>query len=208
MGDKSSAEAQTRLSALQEEMRACRLCARGGFPIVPGAIFSGEAGARVLLIGQAPGASEVEAGRPFCGPAGKRLFRWLERAGFREDEFRKRHYIAAVTRCYPGRRASGRGDRVPSRSEQELCRPYLDTELELLGPDVILPVGRLAIRAFLGAQPLNAVVGSVTQDAGGRWIVPFPHPSGASRWFNDPENAAHVERAIRHLARLRRRLGL
>jgi uracil-DNA glycosylase len=208
VGGNDISGAQEQLSELQEEMRACRRCSDAGFAIVPGAILSGEAHARVLLVGQAPGASEVAANRPFHGPAGRRLFQWLARAGFEEDEFRKRHYLAAATRCYPGRRASGRGDRTPSRKEQDLCRPYLDAELELLRPDVILPVGRLAIRAFLGAKSLNEVVGTVTQDAEGRWIVPFPHPSGASRWFNDPENQAHVERAIRHLARLRRRLGL
>ncbi len=196
------------LATLQDEMRVCRRCSDAGFPIVPGAILSGEASAKILLVGQAPGATEVATNRPFDGPAGRRLFRWLGRAGFAEDEFRKRHYIAAVTRCYPGRRASGRGDRSPSRQEQALCRPYLDAELELIAPELIIPVGRLASRAFLGAKALNEVVGSVTQDSEGRWIVPLPHPSGASRWFNDPENAAHVDRAIRHLARLRRQLGL
>ena len=73
---------------------------------------------------------------------------------------------------------------------------------------MIAPVGRLAIRAFLGAKPLNAVVGSATQDDAGRWVVPLPHPSGASAWLNDPENAAHLDRALRQLARLRLRLEL
>ncbi|MEE9278587.1 MAG: uracil-DNA glycosylase family protein [Myxococcota bacterium] len=208
MAPRDAAAAQAELSTLQEAMRACQRCRKAGYGIVPGAIFQGEAGARVMLVGQAPGASELAANRPFCGPAGRRLFRWLERAGFGEDEFRKRHYIAAVTRCYPGRRSSGRGDRAPSREEQALCRPYLDAELELVSPELILPVGRLAIRAFLGAKALNEVVGTVSQDEHGRWIVPFPHPSGASRWFNAPENAAHVDRAIRQLARLRRQLAL
>ena len=87
------------LATLQDEMRECRRCSDVGFPIVPGAILSGEASAKILLVGQAPGATEVATNRPFDGPAGRRLFRWLERAGFAEDEFRKRHYIAAVTRC-------------------------------------------------------------------------------------------------------------
>jgi uracil-DNA glycosylase len=208
VGESDFSTAQDELSTLQEEMRSCRRCSEAKFPIVPGAIFSGEVDARVLLVGQAPGAGEVAANRPFCGPAGRRLFRWLARAGFEEDEFRKRHYIAAATRCYPGRRSSGRGDRTPSQGEQALCRPFLDAELALLSVDVVLPVGRLAIRAFLGAKSLNEVVGSVTQDTEGRWIIPFPHPSGASRWFNDPENSAHLDRAIRHLARLRQRLRL
>ncbi len=196
------------LAVVQEEARACRLCATGGYSIVPGAIFSGGAHAKLMLVGQAPGPSEVGAGRPFSGPSGRRLFGWLARAGFAEDEFRQRHYMTSVTRCYPGRRASGRGDRTPSRAEQALCRPFLDRELERVRPLVVVPVGRLAISVFLGGQPLNAVVGSATQDAEGRWLVPLPHPSGASHWLNAPENQAHVERALRHLARLRRRLEL
>ena len=196
------------LSALQDEMRSCRRCVDAGHSIVPGAVFSGEAGARLLIVGQAPGASEVAAERPFSGAAGRRLFGWLARAGFAEDELRKRHYFCSVTRCYPGRRASGRGDRSPSLAEQALCRPFLDREIELLDPLVIAPVGRLAIRAFLGTKPLNAVVGSATQDDAGRWLVPLPHPSGASAWLNDPENAAHLDRALRQLARLRLRLEL
>ena len=197
-----------RLRQVQDEARACQRCASAGHPIVPGAIFSGAAGSTLMIVGQAPGPSEVEAGRPFSGPSGRRLFAWLARAGFAEHEVRERHYMTSVTRCYPGRRSSGRGDRTPSRAEQALCRTFLDRELELVRPLVVVPVGRLAISVFLGGQPLNAVVGSATQDAEGRWLVPLPHPSGASHWLNDPENAAHVDRALRHLARLRRLLEL
>ncbi len=196
------------LEQLQKEMQRCTRCVEEGFPIVPGAIFSGGSTAKLMLVGQAPGASEVAAERPFHGPSGRRLFGWLARAGLAEGSVRERHYICSITRCYPGRRASGRGDRTPGRKEQELCRRFLDAELELIQPLLIVPIGRLAIRPFLGAQPLNAVVGTATQDEAGRWIVPLPHPSGASHWLNDPENAAHVERAIRHLARLRRLLEL
>ncbi len=189
-------------------MRSCRRCADAGHEIRPGAVFSGKASARVMIVGQAPGITESEAGLPFQGAAGRRLFTWLEKAGFAEDRFRAQHSICSVTRCYPGRAASGRGDRPPGREELALCRGFLDRELQIVAPLLIVPVGRLAIRVFLGARALNETVGTAHQDELGRWIVPLPHPSGASGWLNQPENAAHLERAVRQLSRLRRRLRL
>ncbi len=196
------------LLLLQDEMRSCRRCAAAGHPVVPPAVFSGDANARLLLVGQAPGETEQKTGRPFEGASGRRLFSWLEKAGFSEERFREAAYMCAVTRCYPGRAPSGRGDRAPSAPELELCSGYLERELQLVAPLMIVPVGRLAIKPFLGGRPLNETVGTAHQDDLGRWIVPLPHPSGASAWFNAPENAAHLERAIRHLNRLRRLLKL
>jgi len=206
--EQAPAIAPVSLPTVHEAMRQCRRCAEAGHPTTPGAVFSGSRDARILLVGQAPSATDRDSGQPFQGPAGRRLFEWLERAGFSEKEFRDRAYLTAITHCFPGRTPSGRGDRVPSREEQALCRPFLDLELALVRPEVLLPVGRLAIRRFLGAKPLDLVVGTVHRDEAGRWIVPLPHPSGASRWLNDPVNAGHLERALRHLARLRHRLRL
>ena len=111
------------LTELHKEMRACRRCLEAGHEIVPGAVFRGSAGAEVLLIGQAPGVTEVEAKRPFNATSGTRLFQWLGEAGWDEDAFRARHYMTAVTKCYPGKDTkSGKGDRVPSKEEQALCR--------------------------------------------------------------------------------------
>jgi uracil-DNA glycosylase len=136
------------------------------------------------------------------------LFEWLARAGLSEAAVRARHYLTSLTRCHPGKSASGRGDRMPTREELALCRPFLDAELELVGPKLVIPIGRPAIRVFCGARPLDELIGTVQRDAAERWIVPLPHPSGASTWLNAPANRAALERALRHLVRLRQRLGI
>ena len=188
------------LSDLHTRMGACRLCLEAGYDIYPRAIFSGAPGAHTMIIGQAPGITEKEAGRPFNAGSGTRLFAWLKEAGIEEDQFRLTQYMTAVTKCYPGRSKSGSGDRVPSRAEQRLCRPFLDEEIALINPALIIPVGRLAIGLFYSAsQPLNQVIGSQKQ-VDGRWIVPLPHPSGASRWHQIEENRALIRRAVSRIA--------
>jgi len=184
-------------------MRACRRCLEAGFFIAPGAIFSGFATARVMIVGQAPGVTEVEAKRPFNAFSGRRLFQWLAEAGWEEAEFRATQYMTAITKCYPGKHPGGRGDRAPSRAEQKLCAPFLERELALVQPEIVIPVGGLAVRRFLGKAKLAEVVGTVSQDSEGRWIVPLPHPSGASLWLNKPENQSLVRCALEHLRVLR-----
>ncbi len=149
------------LTKLHAEMRTCRLCLEAGYAIVPGAVFSGRAGAKVMLIGQAPGVTEVEAKRPFNATSGTRLFQWLGEAGWDEDEFRARHYMTAVTKCYPGKGKNGKGDRVPSKAEQALCRPFLEREIALVRPKLMILVGGLAIKLLYPAKmKLNEVVGT------------------------------------------------
>ena len=150
------------LTELHKEMRACRRCLEAGHAIVPGAVFRGSAGAEVLLIGQAPGVTEVEAKRPFNATSGTRLFQWLGEAGWDEDAFRARHYMTAVTKCYPGKDPkSGKGDRVPSKAEQKLCRPFLEREIALVRPKLMILVGGLAIKLLYPAKmKLNEVVGT------------------------------------------------
>jgi uracil-DNA glycosylase len=85
---------------------------------------------------------------------------------------------------------------VPTPREQELCRPWLDAQLALLQPQIVLLVGLLAIQAFLGRVPsLTAVVGTAVVWDGVRYL-PLPHPSGVSRWLNEPQNVAAVERSM------------
>ena len=195
------------LAQLHTEMRACRKCLEAGYPITPGAVFSGPASARVMIIGQAPGVTEAQVKRPFNASSGTRLFQWLAQAGWDEGDFRARHYMSAVTKCYPGK--GGKGDRVPTRAEQALCRPFLEQELALITPQVILPVGRLAIELFYDRSlKLSDVVGTSRIDDRGRWIVPLPHPSGASLWLNQPVHAAQVSQALKILRALKEELAL
>jgi uracil-DNA glycosylase len=138
------------------------------------------------------------------------LFRWLERSGLDEATARELIYISAITRCFPGPHPSGRGDRVPTREEQGRCGDWLDSELRIIRPTVIIPVGRLAIERFLPKLPLDELIGTkhvVDYGAGTAVAIPLPHPSGASSWIHQPGNAALIEKAIQliglELARLR-----
>jgi uracil-DNA glycosylase len=213
-------------------MRACQFCLDKGHEITPRAIFTGQASAEAMVIGQAPGVTEVDAGRPFNASSGRRLFQWLAEAGWEEDDFRSRHYMTAVTKCFPGKSASGRGDRVPSKGEQAYCRPFLLGEVRWVKPRLIIPVGGLAIRLFFPASAkLRDVIGianyvppevlanqkepfSLEQTIAlneynphlsrdGRWIVPLPHPSGASAWPNLAGNRELITRATSIMSDIR-----
>jgi uracil-DNA glycosylase len=161
-----------------------------------------------MIVGQAPGATECENGRPFNGPSGTRLFEWLSQAGWEEDTFRATHYMTAITKCYPGKSANGKGDRAPTRAEQKLCAPFLKEELSLVRPEVIVPVGSMAVRRFVGQVRLADVVGTMIQKENGRLIVPLPHPSGVNLWLNRQENQDRVARALKQLSQLRRQRAL
>lgn len=187
-------------------MRVCRLCIEAGYQITPPAVAQGDVGARIMTIGQAPGVTEVEAKRPFNAGSGTRLFQWLGAAGIDETWFRSTQYMTAVTKCFPGKAKSGGGDRVPSRREQVLCRPFLDAEIDLVDPQLLIPIGRLAIELFFPKKsPLEEIIGTQVQREG-RWIVPLPHPSGASRWHQIPENRARIDKALALIAGHYRRL--
>jgi uracil-DNA glycosylase len=196
------------LAALHARIRACRKCLEAGYWIAPGAVVHGAHTAKVMTIGQAPGPTEAVVKRPFNAGSGKRLFEWLGEAGFDEATFRATQHMTAVTKCYPGQSAGGHGDRVPSKEEQALCRPWLDQEVKLINPKLIIPIGRLAIGLFFETKlPLEKIIGTqIEQD--GRVIIPLPHPSGASTWHNKPENRARVKKAIRLIRKQRERLGL
>jgi uracil-DNA glycosylase len=180
---------------LQKTMRACRKCAQAGYEIYPPAVTQGAYSARMMTIGQAPGVTEVEAGRPFNAGSGKRLFEWLGEAGIEEDWFRTTQYMSSVTKCFPGK-GSGGGDRVPTRAEQKLCAPFLEQEIALVNPEVIIPIGRLAIvRFFPRKLKLTEIIGTQKQ-VDGRWVIPLPHSSGASRWHQIEENRQLIRQAI------------
>lgn len=186
----------TLLDAHRDRLLACRGC---GHDDTVRPIASQSRAPRAMIVGQAPGITESGGGQPFAGQAGRTLFRWFERIGLDEESVREQVYIAALTRCYPGRAASGRGDRVPSPEEQSRCAPWLDEELRIMRPPVLVPIGRLAITRFLAPQPLDRIVGRmhVVQHAGGTSkLIPLPHPSGASSWFHAPANARLLDLAL------------
>lgn len=188
---KARALAQHRLA-----LGACQRCELGAGirPVVSQAFNP-----RVMLVGQAPGKVEADGGVPFSGRAGQTLFRWLARAGIGEAMAREIIYISAVTRCYPGPHPSGRGDRVPNRQEQSSCADWLEAELRIVRPKVLIPVGRLAIERFLPDISLSQLIGTkrTVEHVGGRSIViPLPHPSGASSWIHQSGNKLLLDKAI------------
>jgi uracil-DNA glycosylase len=202
------------LASLERDLDRCRACVEAGYPLeslpvrAPGP--AGAPGARVFgrtsparpaafpatrqrayMFGQAPGVVEGQERLPWRGRAGRTLRRWLELG---EDEFYASFYCASVTRCYPGRAESGRGDRTPAPREQELCAFWRDRELELLRPRLIVTVGGLALRRLLGLPALTPCVGE-RYELDGTPVVPLPHPSGASGWLNDPANRERLTAA-------------
>ena len=193
------------LEKVRAEIRACRACAERGYPIRPRPVLGGALDARILLVGQAPGVTEAEEAVPFCGPAGKRLFTWLEPAGFPRARIRDEVYFCAMTRCYPGKDGRGTGDRRPSREELALCAPFLAREFALVDPLLVLLVGQMAIERFLGKMPLRQAVGQEFE-AEGRTYLPLPHPSGASTWLNAPENQERLRQALILVGRHYRRV--
>lgn len=195
-------ETRAALQSLQAACRDCHVCVAAG--IIPEAnpTFAGKWGAPFFLVGQAPGPAERESRRPFSGRAGKELDRWMLRAGFSTaEEFRRLTYIAALMRCFPGRNRAGTGDLRPPPAAVANCAHWLDAELDLLKPHVLILVGQMAIARFLGPGTLESRVG---RRFGGRPVmVPLPHPSGQSRWLNDHENRARLEKALAMLSKLR-----
>ncbi|MBF0593782.1 MAG: uracil-DNA glycosylase family protein [Candidatus Omnitrophica bacterium] len=162
-------------------LRQCRRCPLMHPPVVSGgAVLS-----RVILVGQAPGDKEPILGRPFAWTAGKTLYRWFnDAAGLTEAQFRASIYMAAVCRCFPGKKLTG-GDRVPSPDEIEHCSSWLDREIEILTPGLVIPVGKLAIEQFIPTGKLDEIIGRCfTAKRAGKFfdVIPLPHPSGASPW--------------------------
>jgi uracil-DNA glycosylase family 4 len=180
------------LASLQRDNRVCRACVEAGYPLESRPVLEGNEGQRAYIYGQAPGVVEGVERRPWRGRAGQNLRRWL---GMDEDEFYATFYCASVTRCYPGRGRPGEGDRTPTPREQELCSFWLEWELRLLRPDLILAVGGLAARRLLGPRTLDECIGA-TFDRDGTTVIPLPHPSGVSRWLNVPANRARLDEAL------------
>ena len=188
------------LSVHVAELHACRKCPRMASTPVSGPAVRSD----VLLVGQAPGVREPQLGRPFAWTAGRTLFRWFEEScGFGEDVFRAKIYLAAVCRCFPGKHPKGGGDRVPDDIEIANCAPWLDREIALLRPKLVIPVGKLAMGQFVEANTLAEVIGHVLplERAGVRFdLIALPHPSGASTWHRMEPGKTLMRKALRLLA--------
>ncbi len=178
----------------------CRRCPRmQSTPVSGGPIVS-----NVMIIGQAPGPREPTLKRPFAHTAGKTLFRWLEQfCGMDESAVRSKIYFAAVCRCFPGKNSGGT-DRVPAPDEIRNCALWLDDEIRILQPRLIIPVGRLAIVQFIDCAKLEYLIGRKFRvvHADHRFdLIPLPHPSGASPWHKIQPGKALTERALKLIAR-------
>jgi uracil-DNA glycosylase len=180
------------IASLQRDVASCRACTEAGYPLESLPVRAPFSGQRAYLYGQAPGIVEGEERLPWRGRAGQTLRRWLE---MDEDAFYAAFYCASVTRCYPGRAASGRGDRTPTPRERDLCAFWRRWELELLRPRLIVTAGGLALRELLGHASLTECIGE-RFELDGVPVVPLPHPSGASSWPNFPANRARLDRAL------------
>jgi uracil-DNA glycosylase family 4 len=186
------------LDALHLRILGCTLCQDAGYIERAAPVVAESRGRHIALIGQAPGVTELDVRRPFAGRAGRELFRWMDSIDIAEAEFRANVYVTSITKCFPGKATSGSGDRRPSAREIALCRPFLEEQLRLVRPEVILLVGGMAIERYFQKTPLDALIGrAVERD--GRTYIPLPHPSGASRWLNDQAHREMLRAALAHV---------
>jgi uracil-DNA glycosylase family 4 len=192
------------ITSLQRANKRCRRCVDAGYPIVLPPVVEPYTGQRAYLVGLAPGAVEAETGRPWQGRAGRTLRRWLH---MDEETFFATFHCAAVTRCYPGKAASGRGDRAATAVEQSLCSSWAEDERRLIDPLLVITVGLTPTRRLLGVRNLTDAIGK-SYLLGDAIAVPLPHPSGASGWLNDEQNRARLGKALTHVRRELDRLGL
>ena len=185
--------------AHQSQLSGCRLCPE----MIPPVIIGQAVAAEILLIGQAPGDKEGNLGRPFAWTAGKTLFKWFASIAVAEHDFRQQVYMSAVCRCFPGKNPKG-GDRVPNKDEIATCARWINKEIELLQPKLILPVGKLAISQYIEVNKLVDVIGQQFRQCVNGVdvdIIPLPHPSGASTWHQRDPGKELLENALLLLSR-------
>jgi len=155
------------LEVVSAEVRVCPLCelSRTRTNAVPG---DGASKARILFIGEGPGWNEDKQGKPFVGPAGKFLDELLTIAGVsREDVF-----ITNVVKCRPP------GNRDPLPDEIAACAPYLDRQIALIDPEVVVTLGRFSMARWFPGERISKIHGNPKRD-GKRLIVPMYHPAAA-----------------------------
>ena len=155
------------IEKVAEEVRGCTLCAlaKGRKLAVPG---EGPANPPIMLIGEGPGFHENEQGRPFVGPAGKFLEALLGTIGFRRSEV----FIANVVKCRPP------NNRDPLPGEIAACDPYLQRQIELLDPKIIVTLGRYSMAKFFPGQTISRIHGQ-SRLRDGRHVIAMYHPAAA-----------------------------
>lgn len=200
------------LEAYQQRMATCTRCVAAGYLAEANPVFHGYASQRVMIVGQAPGSRAHVTGIPWSGRSGEILRGWLEGAGFPAKKWRETWYLTSLTKCFPGKATQGKGDRAPSRAKIALCNDHLEMEMALVRPEIIVTLGKMAAsRIIPGAnrRALADLVGTVADVElahGMTIVIPLPHPSGVSRWLNDPANRARVDDGLALLANARERL--
>ncbi|NLE75542.1 MAG: uracil-DNA glycosylase [Chloroflexi bacterium] len=180
-------EAQTELEKLVSEVKACRLCplASGRTLAVPG---EGPSTARVMFIGEGPGFHEDRQGRPFVGAAGQLLETLLKGIGLSREDV----YITNVVKCRPP------GNRDPEAQEVEACRPYLERQIELLRPAVIVTLGRFSMARYFPNTSITRVHGQAKR-VGRSWVIPVFHPAAA---LHQPRYRPELEQDFQKVADL------
>jgi len=153
------------LEKIAADVRGCPLCklSRSRKNAVPG---EGQLSAKIMFIGEAPGRSEDEKGRPFVGAAGRILDELLKKAGIERSEV----FITNIVKCRPP------NNRVPKEDELTACRPYLDRQIALINPKVICILGRTAYSSLLGGSSITANRGKIVERAGQKYFLTF-HPA-------------------------------
>ncbi|GBD23240.1 hypothetical protein HRbin29_00900 [bacterium HR29] len=185
-------EKRAAIEQLEREVRSCTRCALAATRTnaVPG---EGPVTAEVMFIGEAPGANEDRLGRPFVGQAGAFLDELLAAAGLRRSEV----YICNVLKCRPP------GNRDPLPGEIEACRDYLDRQIAIVDPLVIVTLGRYSMARFFPNQSISKIHGKARQ-VGTRWYVPMYHPAAALHQQSLRETIVEDFRALADVLRAAR----
>lgn len=191
-------DSKTLISRHIEKLKGCTAC-----PLMIGPVVTHRPIlSKIYLVGQAPGPREGEMGRPFAWTAGKTLFKWFDSIGVDEETFRQNVYMSAVCRCFPGKAKTG-GDRVPNDVEIKNCSEWMRKEFDLLQPELVIPVGKLAIEQFFGKTQLASIIGTKHRQVAFDQefdIIPLPHPSGASTWHRMEPGKTLLGQALQIIA--------
>ncbi|MDQ3656415.1 MAG: uracil-DNA glycosylase [Chloroflexota bacterium] len=159
--------AEDSLEQVASEVKVCPLCelCRSRTHAVPG---EGNPEARVMLIGEGPGWHEDQQGKPFVGASGKFLSELLANAGLSREEV----FITNVVKCRPP------GNRDPLPDEIQACSGYLERQIDLIDPDVIVTLGRFSMSRFFPGEKISKIHGA-PKEIGKRLVVPMYHPAAA-----------------------------